>query len=103
MDELTADECRVLGVLVEKSLTTPDQYPLTLNAVVNGCNQKNNRDPLTPLADTRALDALESLRAKKLVIRAAMAGSRVNKYRPATSEALHVRAGNLAVLAELFL
>ena len=104
MDELTADECRVLGVLVEKAFTTPDQYPLTLNAVVNGCNQKNNRDPdhldwTTPAA----FDALESLRAKKLVIRADMAGSRVNKYKHTANDVLHVRAGELAVLAELLL
>jgi uncharacterized protein YceH (UPF0502 family) len=103
MDELTADECRVLGVLVEKAFTTPDQYPLTLNAVVNGCNQKNNRDPITSIDETRAFDALESLRAKKLVIRADMAGSRVNKYKHTANDVLHVRAGELAVLAELLL
>ena len=103
MEELTADECRVLGVLVEKAFTTPDQYPLTLNAVVNGCNQKNNRDPLTSIDDARAFDALESLRAKRLVIRADMAGSRVNKYKHNANEVLHVRAGELAVLAELLL
>lgn len=103
MDELTADECRVLGVLVEKAFTTPDQYPLTLNAVVNGCNQKNNRDPITSIDDTRAFDALESLRAKKLVIRADMAGSRVNKYKHTANDVLHVRAGELAVLCELLL
>jgi len=103
MDELTADECRVLGVLVEKAFTTPDQYPLTLNAVVNGCNQKNNRDPITSIDETRAFDALESLRAKKLVIRADMAGSRANKYKHTANDALHVRAGELAVLAELLL
>jgi uncharacterized protein YceH (UPF0502 family) len=103
MDELTTDECRVLGVLVEKAFTTPDQYPLTLNAVVNGCNQKNNRDPITSIDETRAFDALESLRAKKLVIRADMAGSRVNKYKHAANDVLHVRAGELAVLAELLL
>ena len=103
MDELTADECRVLGVLVEKAFTTPDQYPLTLNAVVNGCNQKNNRDPINSIDDTRAFDALESLRAKKLVIRADMAGSRVNKYKHTANDVLHVRAGELAVLCELLL
>ena len=81
MIELTPDESRVLGVLVEKGLTTPDQYPLTLNAVVNGANQKSNRDPVR-------VDAV---------------GSRTNRYRHNANDALRVRTGELAVLAELLL
>jgi uncharacterized protein YceH (UPF0502 family) len=103
MIELTPDESRVLGVLVEKALTTPDQYPLTLNAVVNGANQKNNRDPVITLDEPRAFEALEGLRGKKLVVRADMAGSRVNKYRHQAGEALRVRTAELAILAELLL
>jgi uncharacterized protein YceH (UPF0502 family) len=103
MIELTSDESRVLGVLIEKALTTPDQYPLTLNAAVNGSNQKNNRDPVVTLDDARAFEALEGLREKKLVVRADMAGSRVNKYRHQAGEALHVRTAELAILAELLL
>ena len=103
MIELTPDESRVLGVLVEKALTTPDQYPLTLNAVVNGANQKNNRDPVITMDEGRAFEALEGLRAKKLVVRADMAGSRVNKYRHQAAEALHVRMAELAILTELLL
>ncbi|HSZ56220.1 MAG TPA: DUF480 domain-containing protein [Tepidisphaeraceae bacterium] len=103
MIELTPDESRVLGVLVEKALTTPDQYPLTLNAVVNGANQKNNRDPVITLEEARAFEALEGLRVKKLVVRADMAGSRVNKYRHQAGEALRVRTAELAILAELLL
>jgi uncharacterized protein YceH (UPF0502 family) len=103
MIELTPDESRVLGVLIEKALTTPDQYPLTLNAVVNGSNQKNNRDPVLSIDDTRAFEALEGLRAKKLVVRADMAGSRVNKYRHLTGEALQARTAEVAILAELLL
>ena len=103
MIELTPDESRALGVLVEKATTTPDQYPLSLNAVVNGCNQKNNRDPLLTLDEGRVFDALEGLRGKGLVVRSDMAGSRVNKYRHQAGEALRVRAGELAVLAELLL
>src|SRR6185312_5410644 len=103
MIELTPDESRVLGVLIEKALTTPDQYPLTLNAVVNGSNQKNNRDPVITLDDGRAFEALEGLRGKGLVIRADMAGSRVNKYRHQAGEAMHVRTAELAILAELLL
>lgn len=103
MIELTADEARVLGVLIEKAFTTPDQYPLTLNAVVNGANQKNNRDPLVSLDDGRAFDALEGLRAKGLVVRADMAGSRVNKFRHQAGEGLRARPAELAILAELLL
>jgi uncharacterized protein YceH (UPF0502 family) len=103
MIELTPDEARTLGVLIEKAFTTPDQYPLTLNAVVNGSNQKNNRDPVTSLDDGRAFDALEGLREKRLVVRADMAGSRVNKFRHQAGEALHARPGEVAILAELLL
>jgi uncharacterized protein YceH (UPF0502 family) len=103
MIELTPDESRVLGVLIEKALTTPDQYPLTLNAVVNGSNQKNNRDPVITIDEARAFEALEGLREKKLVVRADMAGSRVNKYRHQAGESLHVRTAELALLAELLL
>lgn len=103
MIELTPDEARVLGVLIEKAFTTPEQYPLTLNAVVNGCNQKNNRDPVMAIDDGRAFDALESLREKKLVVRADMAGSRVNKFKHQAGEALHARPAEVAILAELLL
>ena len=103
MIELTPDESRVLGVLVEKATTTPEQYPLSLNAVVNGANQKNNRDPVLTMAEGDAFEALESLRAKGLVVRVDMAGSRVNKYRHQAGEALHVRGAELAILAELLL
>jgi uncharacterized protein len=103
MIQLSADESRVLGVLIEKAFTTPDQYPLTLNAVVNGANQKNNRDPVMTMDETGAFAALEGLRAKGLVVRADMAGSRVNKFRHQTGEALHVRTAEVAILAELLL
>jgi uncharacterized protein YceH (UPF0502 family) len=103
MMELTPEESRVLGVLIEKAFTTPEQYPLTLNAVVNGSNQKNNRDPVMSMDETHAFEALEGLRAKGLVVRADMAGSRVNKFRHQALEALHVRGAELAILAELLL
>ena len=103
MIQLTPDESRVLGVLVEKALTTPDQYPLSLNAVVNGANQKNNRDPVTAIDENQAFDALEGLRGKGVVVRADMAGSRVNKYRHQAGDALRVRTAELALLAELLL
>lgn len=103
MIQLTATESRVLGVLIEKDKTTPEQYPLSLNAVVNGCNQKNNRDPLTNLTENDVFDALESLRGKGLVIRSDAPGQRVNKYRHNTQEILRLRQGEIAVIAELLL
>jgi uncharacterized protein YceH (UPF0502 family) len=104
MIQLTPDEARVLGVLVEKSTTTPDQYPLSLNAVVAGASQKNNRDPVVTMTDDAAWDALEGLRSKGLVVRIeAGAGSRVQRFRHNAIDTLHVRAGELAVLAELLL
>ena len=103
MLHLTPDESRVLGVLIEKATTTPDQYPLSLNAVVNGANQKNNRDPVMTMDEGRAFEALESLRTKGLVVRSDMAGSRVNKYRQLASEVLHARPAEIALLAELLL
>jgi uncharacterized protein YceH (UPF0502 family) len=93
----------VLGVLIEKALTTPEQYPLSLNAVVNGANQKNNRDPVITMDDGRAFEALEGLRVKGFVIRSDMAGSRVNKYRQQAADVLHVRTAELVILAELLL
>src|SRR5256885_7093347 len=103
MVQLTPDESRVLGVLIEKALTTPEQYPLSLNAVVNGANQKNNRDPVITMDDGRAFEALEGLRSKGLVIRSDMAGSRVNKHRQQAAEVLHVRTAELVIVAELLL
>src|SRR5687768_17301984 len=104
MTELTPAESRVLGVLVEKAFTTPEQYPLSLNAVVSGANQRNNRHPVLAMTDDEAFEALEGLRGKGLVIRIeAGAGSRVHRFRHNANEALHVRAGELAVLAELLL
>src|SRR5436190_2068317 len=66
MAELKPDECRVLGVLIEKAQTVPGQYPITLNALTTGCNQKNNRSPVVEWDEDRVLDALDGLRAKRL-------------------------------------
>jgi uncharacterized protein YceH (UPF0502 family) len=104
MIELTADEARALGVLIEKAFTTPEQYPLSLNALTSGCNQKNNRDPVLAMTDDQAFDAVEGLRAKGLVVRIeAGGGSRVQRFRHNATDALHVRAGELAILAEMLL
>lgn len=103
MIQLTPDESRVLGVLIEKDRTTPEQYPLSLNAVTNGCNQKNNREPVLAMEEHDVFEALESLRAKGLVIRSDVPGQRVNKYRHNTQEVLRLHAGEIAIMAELLL
>jgi len=103
MIQLTPTEARVLGVLIEKSTTTPEQYPLSINALTNGSNQKNNRDPVLNLTEDEAFDAVESLRDKQLVVRVDTVGSRVHKYKHTAGETLRCRAGELAVLAELLL
>ncbi len=103
MIELTPDESRVLGVLIEKDKTTPEQYPLSLHALVAGCNQKSNRDPVLAISEHDAFEALESLRQKGLVVRVDTQGQRVNKYRHAAPETLRLRAAEVAILAELLL
>ncbi len=103
MIELTADEARVLGVLIEKAQTTPDQYPLSLNAITNGANQKNNRDPVLTMTDDQIYVAAEGLRGKGLAVRVDQPGSRVHKYRHNAIDVLHVRTGELVILAELLL
>ncbi|VTS08632.1 DUF480 domain-containing protein [Tuwongella immobilis] len=95
-------ERRVLGVLVEKALTTPESYPLTLNALVNGCNQKSNRDPVTDLADDEVEDVLPALQKRLEVIKLS-GSSRVEKYRHDLYECWKVNQTELAILAELLL
>jgi uncharacterized protein YceH (UPF0502 family) len=103
MDPLTADESRILGVLIEKQMTTPDQYPLTLNSIVSGSNQKNNRDPVIEMDDDRAYSATESLREKGFAVRVEQSGARVAKYKHMAAEKLDARPAELAILAELLL
>src|SRR5512134_38169 len=103
MIHLTPHECRALGVLVEKAQTTPQQYPLTLNALVAGCNQKNNRDPVTELDEDAVLSALDGLRAADLVQELMLSGSRVAKYRHNARQVLGVETGDLVILTELLL
>jgi uncharacterized protein YceH (UPF0502 family) len=103
MIQLNADESRVLGVLIEKAMTTPEQYPLSLNAVVNGANQKSNRDPVVSMSEDQAYQALEGLRAKGLVVRVDIPGNRVPKFKHGAGDVLHARPGEVAILAELLL
>jgi uncharacterized protein YceH (UPF0502 family) len=98
---LTQVERRVLGVLVEKAKTTPDTYPLSINALVTGCNQKSNRDPILNLSETDVEEALTGAQQKGLAIK--ITGGRVVRWRHALYEAFGVDKVELAVLAELLL
>jgi uncharacterized protein YceH (UPF0502 family) len=98
---LDAQERRVLGVLIEKAKTTPDVYPLSLNSLMTGCNQKSNRDPLMNLADAQVEDALASAQKKGLVIK--VTGGRVERWRHALYETWQVNKVELAALGELLL
>lgn len=100
---LTPNEARVLGVLVEKAQTTPAQYPMSLNAMVAGANQKNNREPVTNLSEEQVLEALDGLRGKRLANEVMLTGSRVQKYRHVARETLGVQTSELVILAELML
>ena len=100
---MTPDECRVLGVLIEKGLTTPEQYPLTLNGIINGSNQKSNREPVVTFDEGKAYEAAEGLRGKGLVVRVDMAGSRVPKFRQEAAGKLGLTRYELVLLAELLL
>jgi len=95
-------EMRVLGCLVEKEMTTPDYYPLTLNALTNACNQKSNRDPVMALEETDVVRALDGLRFKGLAMQAAD-GGRVPKYAHALAGKLFLAPPELALLCELLL
>ncbi len=97
---LTEIEIRVLGSLVEKAVTTPEYYPLTLNALINACNQKSNRDPVVAFDEQTVKDALASLRDKGLV--RAMS-ERVVKYREYFAESYQLSSAEVALLDELML
>jgi len=100
---LTPIEVRVLGALIEKDITTPDYYPLSLNALVNACNQKNNRDPVMNLDEGAVQDALVSLQEKRLAGPAGGADSRVTKYEHRLQEVYNFDRRETAVLCVLLL
>lgn len=93
-------EARVLGCLIEKELTTPEYYPLSLNALTNACNQKSNRDPVMSLEESEVVRALDSLKFKRFARLAGDSG-RVSKYRHSLAESLRLAPPALAVIAEL--
>jgi uncharacterized protein YceH (UPF0502 family) len=98
---LTLLQTRVLGVLVEKARTVPDTYPLSLNALTAGCNQKNNRDPVLAASEAEVQAAVDALRARTLVIESS--GARVRRYAHNLGRVLKVPAQSEALLATLFL
>ena len=100
---LNAAEARVLGSLIEKDITTPDYYPLSLNALVNACNQKNNREPVTNLDEETVRLALRNLSDKRLAGAAGGADSRVTKYEHRLQEVLNLTRPETAILCVLLL
>jgi len=101
--ELDALEARVLGVLIEKELTTPEAYPLTLNALVAGCNQKNNRDPVLELFDGDVYAAVQKLVKKSILGSVHPVGARVEKFRHNAAALYELPPPQLAVVCELLL
>ncbi len=102
-EALSPVEVRILGSLIEKQKTTPDYYPLTLNALTNACNQISNRDPIVSFDEKTVVRGLDSLREKKLVWMVTAAGSRVPKYEQRITEALQLKDPEAAVLCLLML
>jgi uncharacterized protein len=100
---LNAAEARVLGSLVEKDITTPDYYPLSLNALINACNQKNNREPVTNFDEETVRLALRNLSDKRLAGTAAGADSRVTKYEHRLQEIYNFTRPETAILCVLLL
>ncbi len=103
MDQLEPAELRVLGCLVEKEHTTPDQYPLTLNALMLACNQTSNRQPVVAFDEATVSTALAGLRQQKLARTILAPGNRATKYRHVLDETTGLTPGECAVLAVLAL
>src|SRR5262245_57843744 len=99
--QLSLLEVRVLGVLVEKERTVPDAYPLSLNALTVGCNQKNNRDPLMQVGEAEVQAAIDALRSLSLVIESS--GSRVMRYAHNIGAAMTLAGPAVALFAALML
>jgi uncharacterized protein YceH (UPF0502 family) len=104
METILSDiETRVLGSLIEKQVTTPEYYPLTLNALTLACNQKNNRNPVTSYSENQVADALESLREKNLAYVFYGSTSRVPKYKHVMPEVMHLSHPEVALMCALML
>ena len=101
--KLSAAEARVLGALIEKEITTPDYYPLTLNALINASNQRSNREPVTDLDEDDTRQALHGLENKQLAGRARSADGRVTKYEHWLGEAFNFSRAETALMCVLLL
>ncbi len=101
--QLTPVEARIVGALMEKETTTPDYYPLSLNALINACNQKSNREPVMELDENIVRDALEALREKRLAGPTSSADSRVTKYEHRMQEVFNFTRGESALICVLLL
>ncbi len=101
--QMSPVEARIVGALMEKEATTPDCYPLSLNALLNACNQKSNRDPVMELDENTVRDALESLREKRLAGPTSSADSRVTKYEHRMQELFNFTRGESALVCVLLL
>ena len=100
---LTEIETRVLGALIEKDITTPDYYPMSLNALVNACNQKNNRDPVMTLDEAAVREALGTLQEKRMAGPASGADSRVTKFEHRLQEVFNFDRREIAIVCVLLL
>src|SRR5688572_25734789 len=94
---------RVLGSLIEKEITTPDNYPLTLNALTAACNQTSNRDPVLNLDEAAVMQSLDDLGRRALTGAVQRSDSRVKRYRQRMSETMHLHAAETAVMCVLML
>ncbi len=103
LPHLDAIEARVLGALIEKDLTTPDYYPLSLNALVNACNQLNNRDPVMALGEADVNRALDKLREKRLAVVISGGDSRVLKFAHKARDTFELTRAQLSLLGVLLL
>ena len=102
-EQLNENEARILGSLVEKQLTTPEYYPLTLNALVNACNQKNNREPVMSLDEPAVSNSVEALRDRNLIYFFYGSTSRVPKYKHMLPSVYELEPSETAVMAVLLL
>jgi uncharacterized protein YceH (UPF0502 family) len=100
--QLTPTQARVLGALIEKEITTPEYYPLSLNALVNACNQKNNRDPVTTLDEAEVRQALHGLETERLA-GPVRGDTRVPKYEHRVQEVFNFTRGEIAIIDVLLL
>ncbi len=103
MNPLNETEVRVLGALIEKEFTTPEYYPLTLNGLVNACNQKSNRDPVVQYSDRLVDDTLDFLLVKSFVCRVTGAEMRVPKYKQTFTRVMNFTPQEMAVMTVLML